>query len=107
MVIMVTNMTSDEPMTNDDEMRSRMRKRFHEMDERRRKEREVRMAWPFVMYFGLAIVVVGILLGLLGLGIVVLTLELLLSTAVILFGMFFVAVALMLKGNAEYVAEEA
>ena len=107
MVIMVTSVTSDELNTDDDEMRTRMRKRFHEMDERRKKQREARMAWPFVMYFGLVIVVLGFLFGLLYLGIIPLNLPILLSTGIILVGMFFMAVSLFLKNNPDVVAEEA
>jgi purine-cytosine permease-like protein len=106
MVIMVTNTTSDEPMNDDDEMRLRMRKRFHEMDERRRKEREARMAWPFVMWFGLMIIVLGLVLGLLGLGIITLSWQLLLSTGIIIFGMLLVAVGLFLKNNPEMAAKD-
>lgn len=100
-------MTSDETYTDDEEMRTRMRQRFHEMDERRKKEREARMAWPFVMWFGLVIVMMGLLVGLLGLGIIAPSLPLLVSVAVIILGMLLVAVALFLKSNPDVVAEEA
>ncbi|TFF91550.1 hypothetical protein EU546_08470 [Candidatus Thorarchaeota archaeon] len=103
----MTSVTSDETYTDDEEMRTRMRQRFHEMDERRKKERKARMAWPFVMWFGLVIVIGGVLVGLLGMGIIALSLPLLLSVGIIVFGMLLVAVALFLKSNPDVVAEEA
>jgi hypothetical protein len=107
MVIMVTSVTSDDAYTDDDEMRTRMRKRFHEMDERRKKQREARMAWPFVMWFGFVIVIGGLLVGLLGMGIIPLSLPLLLSVGIIIFGTLLMAVSLFLKNNPDVVAEEA
>jgi hypothetical protein len=77
------------------------------MDERQKKKREARMAWPFVMYFGALIVVIGLLIGLIGLGIIPLNLPILLSTGTILVGMFFVALSLVLKSNPDAVADEA
>ena len=64
------------------------------------------MAWPFVMWFGLVIVIGGLLVGLLGMGIIAPSLPLLVSVSIIIFGMLLVAVSLFLKSNSDVVAEE-
>ncbi|MHA2064366.1 MAG: hypothetical protein ACXABY_08295 [Candidatus Thorarchaeota archaeon] len=100
-------MTSDETPNNDDsEVRDRMRKRFQELDEQQRKREEAGAAWVFVGYFGFLITFIGALMMLAFLGILPLTLEILISTGVILFGVFFMAIALFLRNSPNIVLRE-
>ena len=99
MVIMVINMTSDEITNDDNDVRERMRKRFHEIDEQQRKREEAGAAWVMVSYFGFLITFIGVLMILFFLGIVPLTLEILISLGVILIGVFFIAIGIMLRNN--------
>jgi len=97
MVIMVTNMTTDNETNDDNDVRGRMRKRFQELDERQRKTEEAHSAWVFVLYIGFLITFIGAFMILFFLGIVPLTLEVILSMGVILFGVFFMAIAVFLR----------
>ena len=107
MVIMVISITPDESTNNDDsEVRERMRKRFHEIDEQQRERAEAGAAWVMVSYFGFLITFIGVLMMLFFLGIVPLTLEILVSLGVILFGVFFIAIGAMLKNNPGMVIHE-
>jgi len=107
MVIMVTNMTSDETTNNDDsEVRGRMRKRFQELDARQRKREEASSAWVFVLYIGFLITFIGAFMMLLFLGIIPLTLEIIISTVVILIGVFFMAIAFFLRNSPSLVLDE-
>ena len=94
---MVTNMTTDDKTNDDNEVRDRMRKRFQELDERQRKTEEAHSAWVFVLYIGFLIAFIGAFMMLFFLGIVPLTLEVILSMGVILFGVFFMAIAVFLR----------
>jgi uncharacterized membrane protein (DUF485 family) len=107
MVIMVINITSDETTNNDDsEVRDRMRKRFQELDEQLRKKEEASSAWVFVGYIGFLITFIGTFMMLLFLGIMPLTLEIVISTGVILFGVFFMAIAVFLRSSPSIVLRE-
>ncbi len=106
MVIMVINITSDEIANDDNEVRDRMRKRFQELDERQRKREEANSAWVFVLYIGFLITFIGAFMMLLFLGIIPLTLEILISTGVILFGVFFMAIAVFLRRAPSLVLDE-
>jgi uncharacterized membrane protein (DUF485 family) len=96
MVIMVTNMTTDE-IPNDDETRLRMRKRFREIEERQIQLEEARAAPVFVGYFGFLVTFAGVLMMLFYLGIIALTIEILISVGVILFGVLIIAIAIFLR----------
>lgn len=106
MVIMVTNMTNDEKTNDDNEVRERMRKRFQELDERQRKREEASSAWVFVLYIGFLITFIGAFMMLFFLGIIPLTLEIIISTGVILFGVFFMAIAVFLRRAPSLVLDE-
>ena len=106
MVIMVTNMTTDEMNNDESEVRDRMRKRFQELDERQRKREEASSAWVMVLYIGFLITFIGTFMMLFFLGIIPLTLEILISTGVILFGVFFMAVAFFLRGSPSLIMDE-
>ena len=106
MVIMVLNMTSDEITNDDSEVRDRMRKRFQEIDEQKRKREEASSAWVMVLYIGFLITFIGTFMMLFFLGIIPLTLEILISAGVILFGVFFMAVAFFLRGSPSLIMDE-
>lgn len=91
MVIMVTNMTTDEMSNDDNEVRERMRKRFQELDDLQRKREEAGAAWVFVGFFGFLIVFAGLFMMLFFLGVIPLTIEIFISTGVIVIGAFFIA----------------
>jgi uncharacterized membrane protein len=98
MVIMVTSVTNDEMTTTDDnETRTRMRKRFQEIEEQQIRREEAKAAPVFVGYFGFLVTFVGALMMLFYLEIIPLTFEILLSIGVILFGVLIIAVALFLR----------
>ncbi|MFW9968469.1 MAG: hypothetical protein ACFFEA_15080 [Candidatus Thorarchaeota archaeon] len=104
---MVINITSEETPNNDDnEVRDRMRKRFQEIDEQLRKKEEASSAWVFVLYIGFLITFIGTFMMLLFLGIVPLTLEIIISTGVILFGVFFMAIAVFLRSSPSIVLRD-
>ena len=83
-----------------------MRKRFHEIDEQQRKKAEAGAAWVMVSYFGFLITFIGVLMILFFLGIIPLTFEILISIGVILFGVFFIAIGVMLRNNPGMVIRE-
>ena len=106
MVIMVTNMTSDEITDDDSEVRDRMRKRFQELDEQQRKREEASSAWVMVLYIGFLITFIGTFMILFFLGIIPLNLEIVFSAGVILFGVFFMAIAFFLRNSPSLVLDE-
>ena len=106
MVIMVIMITSDESTNNDNEVRDRMRKRFQELDDKQRKREEATSAWVFVLYIGFLITFVGTFMMLFFLGIIPLTLEILISTGVILIGVFFMAIAVFLRRAPSLILDE-
>lgn len=83
-----------------------MRKRFQELDERQRKKEEASSAWVFVLYIGFLITFIGTFMILFFLGIIPLTLEILISTGVFLFGVFFMAIAVFLRNSPSLVMDE-
>ncbi|MFX1370129.1 MAG: hypothetical protein ACFFAY_16180 [Promethearchaeota archaeon] len=99
-------MTPDEIANDDNEVRERMRKRFQEIDEQQRKREEAGAAWVFVLYIGFLITFIGTFMMLMFLGIVPLTLELIISAGVILFGTFFMAIACFLRNSPNIVLRE-
>jgi len=105
MVIMVITITSDES-TNDNEVRERMRKRFQRLDEQQRKREEATSAWVFVLYIGFLITFIGTFMMLVFLAVIPLTLEIIISSGVILFGVFFMAIAVFLRRAPSLVLEE-
>ncbi len=106
MVIMVIDITTDETTNDESEVRDRMRKRFQELDERQRKKEEASSAWVFVLYIGFLITFIGTFMMLFFLGIIPLTLEILISTGVFLFGVFFMAIAVFLRNSPSLVMDE-
>ena len=105
MVIMVITITTDE-LTNDDDERIRMRKRFQEIDEQQRKREVASSAWVMVLFFGFLITFIGTFMMLFFLGIIPLNLEIIISTAVILFGVLVMAIAGFIKNSPTLVLEE-
>ncbi|MFW9888495.1 MAG: hypothetical protein ACFFER_09945 [Candidatus Thorarchaeota archaeon] len=100
-------MTSDETPDNDDsEVRDRMRKRFQELDEQQMKRDEAGAAWVMVSYFGFLITFIGAFMMAVFLGIIPLSLEMLISVGVILFGVFFMAIGVLLRSNPKLVTRE-
>ncbi|MDF1541351.1 MAG: hypothetical protein P1Q69_20805 [Candidatus Thorarchaeota archaeon] len=100
-------MTTDDISTDDNgEVRTRMRKRFQELDELQRKREEAGAAWVFVGYFGFLITFIGAFLMLFFIGIIPLTLEIFLATGVILFGTFLIAIACFLRNSPNIVMAE-
>jgi len=99
-------MTNDEKTNDDNEVRERMRKRFQDLDERQRKKEEASSAWVFVLYIGFLITFIGTFMMLFFLGIIPLTLEVIISTGVILFGVFFMAIAVFLRRAPSLVLDE-
>ncbi len=99
-------MTTDDMSTDDDETRARMRKRFQEIDEYQRKREEAGAAWVFVGFFGFLIIFIGVFMMLLFLGIIPLTLEILISTGVILFGVFVLVISAFLRNSPTIVMSE-
>jgi uncharacterized membrane protein (DUF485 family) len=106
MVIMVITITTDEINNDDGEARVRMRKRFQELDEKQRKREEASSAWVMVLYIGFLITFIGTFMMLFYLGIIPLTLEIIISTGVILFGVFFMAIAFFIRGSPSLVLDE-
>ena len=106
MVIIVTNMTSDEINNDDGETRVRMRKRFQELDEHQRKREEASSAWVMVLYFGFLVTFIGVFMMLVFLGLVPVTLEIIISTGVILFGALIMAIAGFIKNSPSLVLDE-
>ena len=102
---MVITITTDESI-NDVEVRDRMRKRFQELDVQQRKREEATSAWVFVLYIGFLITFVGTFMMLFFLGIIPLTLEILISTGVILIGVFFMAIAVFLRRAPSLILDE-
>ncbi|MFW9787561.1 MAG: hypothetical protein ACFFE2_10260 [Candidatus Thorarchaeota archaeon] len=99
-------MTNHETNNDDNEVRDRMRKRFLELDEQQRKREEASGAWVFVLYIGFLITFIGVFLMALFLGIIPLTLEILISTGVILIGVFFMAIAVFIRRAPNLVLSE-
>jgi hypothetical protein len=83
-----------------------MRKRFQELDAQKRKQEEARGAWVFVGYFGFLITFIGVFMMGLYLGIIPLSLEIIISTAVILVGVFFMVVAVFIRRAPNIVLSE-
>jgi len=83
-----------------------MRKRFQELDEHQRKREEASSAWVMVLYIGFLIAFIGTFMMLFFLGIIPLTLEIALSLGVILFGVFFMAIAFFLRRSPSLVLDE-
>ena len=106
MVIMVITITTDETTNDDNEVRDRMRKRFQQLDERQRKREEASSAWVMVLYIGFLITFIGTFMMLFILGIIPLTLEIMISTGVILFGAFVMAIAGFIKNSPNLVLDE-
>ncbi len=106
MVIMVINMTIDELTNDDDETRLRMRKRFQELDEQKRKQETARSAWVMILYFGFLITYIGAFMILLTLGIVPLSLEIVIASGVILFGALIMAIAVFVKNSPSLILDE-
>ena len=98
--------TTDLPPTDDEETRTRMRLRFQEIDERRRKRAETKGAWAFVCWIGFAILFAGFLMMMVVTGYFAFSIELLLVYGIILVGAFFVAIALFLRSAGEYVIDD-
>lgn len=103
---MVITITTDEINNDDGEARVRMRKRFQELDEKQRKREEASSAWVMVLYIGFLITFIGTFMMLFYLGIIPLTLEIIISTGVILFGVFFMAIAFFIRGSPSLVLDE-
>ncbi|RDE16302.1 MAG: hypothetical protein C4K48_01845 [Candidatus Thorarchaeota archaeon] len=99
-------MTTDETTNDNDEARIRMRKRFQELDEQHRKREEAGSAWVMVLYIGFLIAFIGLLMMLFFLGVIPLTVEIVVSVCVILFGVFFIAVAFFLRRSPSLVMDE-
>lgn len=102
---MVITITTDK-ITNDDGERIRMRKRFQEIDEQQRKREVANSAWVMVLFFGFLITFIGTFMMLFFLGIIPLNLEIIISTAVILFGVLVMAIAGFIKNSPTLVLEE-
>jgi uncharacterized membrane protein (DUF485 family) len=83
-----------------------MRKRFQQLDEQQRKREEASSAWVFVFYIGFLITFIGVFMILLNLGIIPLSLEMIVSTGVILLGTFFMAIAFFIKDSPSLILDE-
>jgi uncharacterized membrane protein (DUF485 family) len=83
-----------------------MRKRFQEIDEQKRKREEASSAWVMVLYIGFLITFIGSFMMLFFLGIIPLNLEMVISAGVILFGVFFMAIAFFLRNSPSLVLDE-
>jgi len=83
-----------------------MRKRFQNLDEEQRKREEAGSAWVMVLYIGFLITFIGSFMILFFLGIIPLTLEIVISVGVILFGVFFMAIAFFLRGSPSLILDE-
>ncbi|MHA2353425.1 MAG: hypothetical protein ACXAC0_10175 [Candidatus Thorarchaeota archaeon] len=103
---MVITITTDETTNDDNEVRDRMRKRFQQLDEQQRKREEASSAWVFVFYIGFLIAFTGVFMMLLNLGIIPLSLEIIISTGLFLFGTFFMAIAFFIKGSPTLILNE-
>jgi len=99
-------MTTDEMSNDDNEVRERMRKRFQELDDLQRKREEAGAAWVFVGFFGFLIVFAGLFMMLFFLGVIPLTIEIFISTGVIVIGAFFIAIAIFLRNSPNIVMRE-
>jgi hypothetical protein len=83
-----------------------MRKRFQDIDEQQRKREEASSAWVMLLFFGFLITFIGAFMMLFYLGIIPLTLEIIISTAVILFGIFVMAIAGFIKDSPSLIIDE-
>jgi polyferredoxin len=106
MVIVVITITNDDVTNDDVETRERIRKRFREIDEQEKKRELASSVWVWVLFFGFLITFTGVFMMLLFLGIIPLTIEIIISTAVIIFGTFMMAVAGFIKGSPRMIMEE-
>ena len=100
-------MSSENDKIQKDESSLRMRKRFQEIDETRRMQKETRAGWIYIFYMGFAILVAGVFGVLVAADILVLSSELLIAVGLILVGFFFIFTAFFVRDTAElYVGEE-
>jgi hypothetical protein len=76
------------------------------MDEQQRKREEASSAWVMVLFFGFLITFIGVFMMLFYLGIIPLTLEIIISTGVIIFGTFVMAIAGFIKGSPNIIMDE-
>ena len=107
MVIMVITITTDDNTTNEDvETRVRMRKRFQEIDEQQKKREVASSAWVMVFFFGFLVTFLGAFMMLFFLGIIPLTVEVIISTSVIIFGTLIMAIAGFIKNSPSIVLDE-
>ena len=96
---------NDKPKT--DESGLRMRKRFLEIDENRRMQKETRAGWIYIFYMGFAILVTGFFGVLVAADILILSTELIIAVALILVGFFFMFTAFFVRDTAElYVGDQ-
>ncbi len=83
-----------------------MRKRFQELDAQRLRREQAGGAWVFVLYIGFLITFIGVFMMGLFLGIIPLRLDIIISTAVILIGVFFMVVAVFIRRAPNFVLSE-
>ena len=102
----VIKMSSDNDKSINDDSNLRMRKRFQEIDETRRLQKEARAGWIYIMYMGFAILVVGFFGVLVAENIFTLSTELIIAVALILIGFFFMFTAYFVRDTVELDAIE-
>ena len=102
----VIKMSSDNDKSQIDDSALRMRKRFQEIDETRRLQKEARAGWIYIMYMGFAILVVGFFGILVAANILTLSTELIIAVALILVGFFFMFTAYFVRDTVELYAIE-
>ncbi|MBD3406988.1 MAG: hypothetical protein GF411_12795 [Candidatus Lokiarchaeota archaeon] len=99
-------MSTDETTNEDRDTRLRMRRRFQELKEAQRKREEASSAWVMVAYIGFLFTFIGFFMMLIFLGVVPLTLEIIISAGVILFGVFFIAIGFFLRNSPSLVMDD-
>lgn len=100
-------MSSDNDKTQNDDSALRMRKRFQELDETRRMQKEVRAGWIYIFYIGFATLVVGIFGVLVADNLLKLSIDLIIAVVLILAGFLFMFTAFFVRDTAEmYVGDQ-
>lgn len=94
-------MSSESDKTQIDDSTLRMRKRFQEIDETRRIQKEVKAGWIWIFFMGFAILVIGFFGVLVAANAVKLSTELLIAVGLILVGFFFIFTAVFVRDTAD------
>ncbi len=94
-------MSSESDKSQIDDSTLRMRKRFQEIDETRRMQKEVRAGWIWIFFIGFALLVIGFFGVLVAADILTLSTNLLIAVGLLLAGFFFIFTAFFVRETAD------